>query len=111
MCLRSRGRVKFHHRRKHLPPPPAEFWSSRQPDLVHASRKSGGGPAEGSSSLSLSGHITDFHSYDLHARKENESQNVGGSRHPLNDAPAAGSVVPAQCLQPHLISDVGLRLE
>jgi len=47
MCLRSRGRAEF-RRRKSLPPPPAEFWSARQPDLVRASRKSGGGTAEGS---------------------------------------------------------------
>ena len=48
MCLRSRGRAEFRHRRKSLPPPSAEFWSARQPDLVRASRKSGGGAAEGS---------------------------------------------------------------
>ena len=52
MCHRSRGRAEFRRRRrrrrKSLPPPPAEFWSARQPDLVRASRKSGGGAAEGS---------------------------------------------------------------
>ena len=48
MCLRSRGRAEFRRRRKSLPPPPAKFWSARQPDLVRASRKSGGGAAEGS---------------------------------------------------------------
>jgi len=50
MCLRSRGRAEFRRRRrrKSLPPPAAEFWSARQPDLVRASRKSGGGADEGS---------------------------------------------------------------
>ena len=46
MCLRSRGRADFRRRRKSLPPPPAEFWSARQPDLVRASRKSGKVAAE-----------------------------------------------------------------
>ena len=52
MCFHSRGRAEFRRRRrKSLPPPPAEFWSGRQPDLVRASRKSGGGAAEGSSHI------------------------------------------------------------
>jgi len=53
MCLRSRSRAEFRRRRgKSLPPPAAASRilvgaPARQPYLVRASRKSGGGAAEG----------------------------------------------------------------
>jgi len=50
LCAHLQAGAEFRRRRrKSLAPPPAEFWSARQPDLVRASRKTDGGAAEGSS--------------------------------------------------------------